>query len=628
MVAPPDVLLVPRFIILLAGLIVPGATVMRAFRLPVALATSFVGSILALYVCILALQLCQIPISFLTLLAGLLVITMVAHRSTPRTEDVAAANPSLLTRSRHYNPLTGMGAWAPLYLLFLAAALWRAWHEPLAGPDVEFRWSFLAEQMLRLGSLDFYPPRSSADFLSYFWVESIPPGAAALHAWAYACAGSSNPAWTIPAVVLQLWALHVLLWWTAQRIGGVPAARFTCLAAAACPLLTWSVLLGQETGLTALSLLGVILGLHQWFRTRLDRWAVFAGISAAVGASAREYGLVFPLLGMAGLIVIRADRRAWLAFLAVGSISLLWPFRTWLLTGNPFYSLTLGGNLPVNERFIAWIEHDAETLGAVLRSSAGWSDITRYLLLCAPTALIGWFVMLAATLRRNAHAAFAFGATIVVLVLWAASVRYTNGGVFYSLRVTSPALVLGVLAAGIGFASVASWPTRAARGSTAVMALLVIGMLPATLALPRNPWRTSPRAWPAFAPHLPLQVGIADETVAVVISVLGRSPAHDARPTGVILADGPGYQRRFLPTGTRVIPLWSPQADWLFDRELPAAEAVRRWRQSEVTHIIVTKWQNNLDFFNARSRWATSPFQVQLVGETGATAIFMIRAVE
>src|SRR5687768_8242951 len=61
---------------------------------------------------------------------------------------------------------------------------WRAWHEPLAGPDIEFRWSFLAEQMLRLGTLDFYPPRSAGDFFSYFWVESIPPGVAALHAWA------------------------------------------------------------------------------------------------------------------------------------------------------------------------------------------------------------------------------------------------------------------------------------------------------------------------------------------------------------------------------------------------------------------------------------------------------------
>jgi hypothetical protein len=55
---------------------------------------------------------------------------------------------------------------------------------------------------------------------------------------------------------------------------------------------------------------------------------------------------------------------------------------------------------------------------------------------------------------------------------------------------------------------------------------------------------------------------------------------------------------------------------------------VRRWRQSQVSHIIITKWQTNLNFFNAWSRWGRPPIQVQLVGETELTAIFAIRAVE
>src|SRR6185436_4657850 len=97
---------------------------------------------------------------------------------------------------------------------------------------IEFRWSFLAEQMLRIGSLEFYPPVSAEDFLSYFWAESIPPGASALHAWAYACAGGVRSIWTMPAVVLQMASLHEILWRTAARIGGISAARFACLAAA------------------------------------------------------------------------------------------------------------------------------------------------------------------------------------------------------------------------------------------------------------------------------------------------------------------------------------------------------------------------------------------------------------
>ena len=44
------------------------------------------------------------------------------------------------------------GWWTPLYALFWIAVLLRVWHAPLNGPDVEFRWGWLAEQMLGLGS--------------------------------------------------------------------------------------------------------------------------------------------------------------------------------------------------------------------------------------------------------------------------------------------------------------------------------------------------------------------------------------------------------------------------------------------------------------------------------------------
>jgi hypothetical protein len=94
----------------------------------------------------------------------------------------------------------------------------------------------------------------------------------------------------------------------------------------------------------------------------------------------------------------------------------------------------------------------------------------------------------------------------------------------------------------------------------------------------------------------------------------------------IVVADAPGYQRRFLPIGVRVVPLWSPQVDWLFDPTLPAPEAAKQWRDSGVRYIILTKWRANLDFFNARARWAKPPFQTRLVGETEFTAIFAIRA--
>lgn len=623
--------LVAKIVLLLAGLLLPGAALARVLGVPRTIATCFAGSALSLYATVLGLQLASIRISAVSLASGLFFICAIAVAVACLGRAGICKPPngqhSLLSRAGLHTLSRLMGGWTPLYLLFWAAVLWRAGHEPLAGPDVEFRWSFLAEQMLRLGTLDFYPPRTAEHFHLYFWVESIPPGVSALHAWAYACAGSVNAAWTIPAVVLQLWSLHELLWRTAEAIGGMRAARFACLAAAACPLLTWSFLLGQETGLTALSLIGIAFAVTRWRETRTGAWAGLAGIFAALGASAREYGLVFPALAVGALIAVRADRRAWFLFLALSAISVVWPLRTWVLTGNPFYSLPMRHLFPVNDRFLAWIEHDADAFGAVLHSADGWRQLGRYFLLCAPTAVLGWLWLVAATMRRRREAILALAATVIVLALWATSVRYTNGGPFYSLRVTSPALALGTLVLGVGFAALAASKPDARFVAHGVLALLVLGMLPGTLALPRNPWR-APQEWPAFTARQNSTPERRDDTVAIVLNAIATSRPESARSTSVVLADSPGYQRRFLPSGVPVIPLWSPQADWLFDAHLSPAETVRRWRDSHVSHIILTKWQTNLNFFNTWSRWGHPPLQVQLVGETDATAIFEIRAVE
>lgn len=614
-------LLVAKICVLLAGLLVPGAALARALRIPCTVATSFAGSAATLYAAVLVLQFASLRISFASLGAALATVTALAilvarfaqtnDRPAP-IQSPSAAKPTLDKSQR--GGLAMLGPWSAVLGIFWVIIAWRAFHEPLAGPDTEFRWRFLAEQMLSHGSLDFYPPRSALNFLAYFWVESIPPGVAALHSWAFACAGESNPLWTAPAVVLQLWTVHALLWRIAGAAGGPLAARLTCLAAAACPLLTWSVLLGQETGVTALSMVGIVWALQSFRAAPLRRWAAVAGLFALLGAGAREYGLVFPALAALGLLSSQADRRAWLAFASFAALSLAWPLRTFALAGNPFYSLPFAG-LPTNPLFIAWVEHDAAALNAPLLSSAGWLELLRYLGLFALPALAGWAVLFCGALRRHGFAAMLALACAVLLGLWAASVRYTNGGLFYSLRVTSPALALSAAALGVAAASPLFGPRVAPLLRVGLLAVFV-ATLPATLALPRNPWRTPVGEWTAFAAPPTAVVGAADETIAL-LQRLGA--------TGNVLADAPGFQRRAAAVGINAIPLWSPQADWLFNRALSPAEAARRWRASGVRHLIVTKWQTNLDFLNRHSRWADAPFEVQLVGETSLTAVFAVR---
>jgi hypothetical protein len=612
------------WVLLVAGLLAPGAALLRAWRLPFTPGTAFGVSAVSLYVVLLALQLTGLRISLLSLTAGLAAVTFAAWFARPRqvaSETRAGTNAALPVR--RFAPFTGMGAWTPLYLVFWCAVVLRVWGEPVSGPDVEFRWGFLAEQILRLGTLDFYPPRTADHFASYFWAESLPPGASALHLWAQACTGGVRSA-LMPAVLLTLWSIHELLWRTADWIGGLTAARLTCLAAAACPLLTWSILLGQETGLTTLALVGIVWSVSQWRDTRAVGWVALTGTFALLGAATREYGLVFPVLAATALALVQASRTAWSVFAGFALAGLIWPLRTWLLTGNPFFSLGVGDLFPVNVRFVDWISFDADAFGRVLRTVDGWKSVARFLGLYAPFAVVGWIAVVVATGRRMRGAGFALGAVLVMLVLWAASVRYTNGGLFYSLRVASPALALGVLAAGVALTALLNVPGSRPAGVAAIIGLIVAASIPLTLALPRNPWLTPWKAWPAFAPPPPLAVGAADPTVALVLGHAGSAAVGSA----TVLPDSPGYQRRFQPTGMRVVPLWSPDADWLFDASLSPAEIRRRWQESGIRYLIITKWQANFDFFHTRSRWQRPPIEVQSIGETPATAVFLLRVAD
>ncbi len=610
--------LAAKIALLLAGLLLPGAAAMRALAVPRTLGACFGGSVVILYATVLALDFTGLRISVGSLSLGLAFALVLFSLVANRREKSMGTIPD---RTDWLTIFRRMGAWTPLFAIAWVALIWRAVHEPLAGPDIEFRWSFLAEQMLSRGSLDFYPPQTAADFTAYFWAESIPPAVATLHAWAYACAGSYHPVWTVPVVILQLWALHDLLWHAAERIGDYRAARLACMAAASAPLLAWSFFLGQETGLTTLSAVGIVAALLGWQQTRAVGWAALAAIFAVLGAAAREYGLVFPLLACLGLLGSGGRRRAWAAFIAIALAALAWPLRTFLLTGNPFHSLRFAG-LPINERFVAWIEHDADAFGAVIKSADGWIQFARYLIQFAPLALVGLVVLIPAILRANSwrrEAAAVLVATGVIFALWIASVRYTNGGLFYSVRVISPALGLGTLVAGVALAAVASRRPKLYHRAALALGLLTLGTVPSTLSLPQNPWRTPIGNWPAFAPHEPAGVGDADETVALV------------RRSGVIggvIADGPGYQRRFAAVGVTAIPLWSPAADWLFDAQLSPGDAARQWRESGIRFLVVTKWQRNLDFFNAHARWAQPPFHLQVIGETPQTVVFAINASE
>jgi hypothetical protein len=597
----PGYLEIPlRLTLLLGGLLLPGSMLLRALRLPWSLAAAFATSAAALYAVVLVFAWTGAVISLATLATVLGLVTLLARLVPTRASTTQI--------SSSFACFAQMGWWWPLYGAFWLIVAWRLGVHPLNGPDVAFRWSWLAEQMLHFGSLDFYPPRSGEDFVRYFWAESIPPGVAGLYAWAYACGGNSHALWTSPVVALQLLAVHELVWRLASRWGGEVVARRAVLLATACPLLTWSVLLGQETGLTALAVAGLVWSLAHLHDESGDRWSVLAGAFSILAASTREYGVIFPLAAIAAAVWLQAPRsRIWLLAAVALPVVLAWPLRVWLLTGNPFYSLNFLGLFATNPIFIAWNDTLRGPSSQALGSAENWGLLGRYLTLWASPALVGLGALILLLIHKLREARIVTLWVVLLFALWFLSVAYTAGGLFYSLRVLSPAFALLAVVAAYGLGLWVQHPV-AMRLATVAIALLVLESLPKTLVLPENPYRLSVREWPGAAAQFP----------AVVRSVNGAllarvEPLPDRRR---ILSDHAGLPRVFAPIGTEVAPLWSPEVAWLFDGSLEPEVVAQHWRQSGLRYLVMGKTGATAGFMQKYARWRAPYFTLQPVAET------------
>ncbi len=595
-----------RLILLVTGLLLPGSMLLRALRLPWSLAAAFATSAATLYVVVLVFAWTGAVISLVTLAAGLGLVTLLAR--------LVPARPSTTQISSSFAGFTQMGWWLPLYGAFWLIVVWRLGFYPLNGPDVTFRWSWLPEQMLAFGSLDFYPPRSGADFVRYFWAESIPPGVASLYAWAYACAGSKQALWTSPVVALQLLAVHELVWRLASRWGGEVVARRAVLLAAACPLLTWSVIMGQETGLTAVAVVGLVWSLSHLRDDNGNRWAVLAGIFAIVATSTREYGPIFPLTAVAATVWLQAPRRqTWLLAAVALPVAFAWPLRVWLLTGNPVYSLNVLGLFKTNPVFTAWNDLLRSPSAEALGKPASWLSLGRYTVLWALPAVAGLAALVALLIQRLREARIVALFVALVALLWLASVGYTAGGLFYSLRVLSPALALLAVVASYGLGFWVQHPA-AVRYATLGVALVLLESLPKTLVLPENPYRLAVPEWPQAAGQFSTVVRDVNAGLVARIQAL---PGHG----GMIVSDYAGLPRVLAPLGVPVAPLWSPEIAWLFDEKLKPEEVARRWSKSGLRYVVIVKIGATANFLQSHARWRAPYFTLQPAAETPTLVI-------
>ncbi len=561
--------------LILAGLLLPGAVWSLAARWPLPWLVGGVISALGLFLGVIILSESGAGVTGLTLggwQAGIALAGIIYWRRRRAVPGPGGRQ--------------GAEWWIAMPALpMITVAVWRALTQPLPGADVDFRWNYLAEIIVNTGGLARYPPFTAADFTHYFWPDGIAPLVAGQYAWTYLAAGSTAKIWTALPVLLQFSGLLTLLLALGRLWGGARGGWFACALGGATMLLQFAFNLGQETGLTAIGVGGLAYYLTLWERTHRTDLLIPAAVCATLAASAREYGVIFPLVGAGWLLVARAGWRQ-TAWFALGALVLpaAWHLRNWLRTGNPFYAQDVAGIFPVNPVFSEWMRGYVGIYGAPLRQWSGWMEIGRLFLL---TALPAWLGLLAgaALWRRQPGWTGMLGLAGATLACWLASVPYTAGGLFYSMRVLSPLLLLGCAWGG---AALARWvPAR--RHLAGLLLGLVLFALDASLrtwTIPLNPYTISLREWPDAGYQF--QREFARDDQAFIDSLADFVP-------GKVLSDSAGLQNIFRAHGKQLTPFWSPEVAFICSVEF-AGDAVTRLRELGYTHLLLKRAQFSVDF--------------------------------
>jgi hypothetical protein len=288
-------------------------------------------------------------------------------------------------------------------------------------------------------------------------------------------------------------------------------------------------------------------------------------------------------------------------------LALAWPLHVWSLTGNPFYSLELGGLVPTNAIFIGWSEAFHAPHQHSLGNFASWLGLARYWFLWALPAAAGLFLLPVLLLERLREALTLALFIALTIALWWISVAHTAGGLFYSLRVLTPALALLVIGASDALGLLIQ-RQAALKASIVIMALVIIESLPKTLVLPENPYRLTLHDWPAAGRKFADSVQSAELEIQTQVSALPGK--------GRILTDNAGLPRLLAPLGVQVIPLWSPDIAWLFEGGSGPGEVARKWKAGGFRYVVIGKAGSSADYIRTHARWRAPYFTLKTVIET------------
>lgn len=544
------------------GMLLPGYALSRSLPRPVRFPAAFVVSLVVLVDAVILLQILGAPLRAWTIVPPLIGATIGAAGIRRRWLSEAVPAPS---------DEQDEGGWSRTERLLLGstvavglALLARSVASPLGGPDTFFRWDFLARRMVELGSLDFYPPLRASDFRVYHHVDAIPPLVSTAYFWLYTAAGEMRASLVSAFVLAQFAAAVAFTFAAGQALFSRRAGVFAAAAVAASPLYATSVALGQESGLLGLAAAATLYFLAS-ARVGEDRRAmVLGGFSAALCALSREYGWIALPLGLGILAWRRRRGREALLFGAVATLAALpWYLRTWVLAGNPLYSMQVMG-LPTNPIYVGLLRQYASLMGIGGWRVDEWSAVLAYVAAASP---LQWSAGVLGGVLHWRRIGYLVPWAAIFVALWLSSVGYTAAGPYVAARVMAP----GGIALSIACSPLLDAVSAGRWRRAGVLTLLLLGQAWTVASL-------------AFMPYEPQSLTAESWREALLTS----SPVHEAEiapevvaalpPGSRVLSDSAYLHAALYGAGVEVVPPWSPEVSFLFAESEPPEAVERRLR--------------------------------------------------
>ncbi|MFA6286463.1 MAG: hypothetical protein WC661_03695 [Opitutaceae bacterium] len=574
-------------LVAIAGFLAPGYLLTRLIPSASVALSSFLGSILVLFWIVLGNQLLGLPLDLTHVGGGLGLVTLglvlAARKKPAATGKTPGAGQEPALRPDHFLYLAAA-------VLGLASILVRAAIDPLSGYDNIFRWNGLSLEMLRTQSLSYYPAVSSGAFAHYAWTDGMAPLVSSLNFWLYLGTGSTASVLTIARLALEAGLLFFGVFQFARVLWGSRAAGWTAMGMlATSSLALWSVAMGQEAGLTALTLVAMLYFLHAYAQSRRISDVVWAGAAAAAGALSREYGLAYIIIGALILLSQKSLRPgvAWFLMVAV-ALSAPWYLRNAWMTGNPLYSMNVLGLFPVNPVYRAIMEATYKT-GRLSAHPEDLHDLVVSMILFLGAVLIA---ATAGAYRLRFKSAPLVFAGIVVALLWIWAIGQSGAGWTYSMRVLSPLIAISAILSG-----------NLARLSLRTGLLCGLAALALSVDAARRSWAfpsaslTTPWSL-SFDPWAKAQKTLDRVELPELWSILRQTAGDKA-----IVVDHPGNFIKVRRAGGLAVPLFSPRVDCMFDPHKSFAEIIAELRVRNIRFITLVEQSPLNDEFNRHCRF-------------------------